>query len=105
MRSDPKLPHPDRMVRLAGAAHIVEHLTGDRPHVATLYRWATRGLAGCKLRTCYAGGHRRTTEQWVRQFFADVTEAKSGERVALPPSPERENRRRRASEILDEAGI
>ena len=105
MRTDPKLRHPDRMVRLAGAAHIVEHLTGDRPHVATMHRWATRGLAGVKLRTAYAGGHRRTTEAWIREFFADVTRAKTGESGVLPPSPERENRRRRASEILAKAGI
>lgn len=105
MRTDPKLPHPDRMVRFAGACHIVENLTGERPHVATIHRWAGRGLAGVKLKTVYAGGYRRTTEQWIREFFAAVHEAKTGERASLPPAPEREIRRRQAAKTLDRAGI
>ncbi|MEM6277071.1 MAG: DUF1580 domain-containing protein [Pseudomonadota bacterium] len=65
------------MVRLSAAACIVEKITGDRPHAATLHRWASRGLKGVKLKFVYAGGHRRTTEEWVREFFDAVTEAAS----------------------------
>ncbi len=64
------------LVRLSRAAAIVEKFTGERPHVATIHRWATRGLAGCKLETAYAGGYRRTSETWICQFFRCVTAAK-----------------------------
>ncbi|MDV6031966.1 MAG: DUF1580 domain-containing protein [Phycisphaera sp. RhM] len=67
------------------AARIVEKITGERPHAATLHRWASCGRTGVKLRTAYAGGHRRTTEDWIREFFDAVTQAASrhGEHVII----------------------
>lgn len=76
---------PIRMIRVSAAAHVVERITGERPHAATLHRWATRGLKGVKLRTAYAGGHRRTTEQWVREFFEAVTESANAGRSNTSP--------------------
>lgn len=74
----------DQMIRLSAAAGVVEDITGERPHAATLHRWATCGLQGVRLKTAYAGGIRRTTEAWIRTFFRDVTAAKAGERIAPP---------------------
>lgn len=73
-----------RLIRLSGAAAVVERITGERPHIATLHRWAQRGLCGVKLRTAFAGGHRRTTEQWIREFFDAVTAAHDGKSSQQP---------------------
>ncbi|TWT69345.1 DUF1580 domain-containing protein [Crateriforma conspicua] len=97
--------HPDRMMRLGASAGIVERITGERPHPSTIYRWATRGLKGVKLRTAFAGGHRRTTEQWIREFFANITEAVDGEAVDPPTPSNRKREINRAAAELDEAGI
>ena len=79
MHHKTKSTDPLRMVRLSAASCIVEKITGDKPNPSTLYRWHSRGLKGVKLRTAYAGGHRRTTEQWIREFFDAVTEAADGQ--------------------------
>ena len=73
--------NPLRMVRLSAAACIVEKITGDKPNPSTIFRWHSRGLKGVKLQTAFAGGHRRTNETWIRQFFDAVTEAADGPKV------------------------
>jgi len=108
--SDKTYIHPDRMVRLGPAAAIVQEITGERPHKATLYRWASRGLRGVRLRTAFAGGHRRTTEAWVREFFDAVTAAADGNQAShLPGTESRSDRRTRsvaaAARTLEAAGI
>lgn len=92
----PEMSDPNLLVRLSAAAGVVEKMTGERPHAATISRWTTRGLQGVRLRTCYAGGIKRTTEAWIRAFFRDVTAAKAGERVDLPAeeSPQSQSRDR-----------
>ncbi|MCA9141125.1 MAG: hypothetical protein KDB00_30350 [Planctomycetales bacterium] len=49
-----------------------------------MHRWASRGLKGVKLRTAYAGGHKRTTEEWLREFFDSVTAAAQGATERAP---------------------
>ena len=94
--------HSDQMVRLSMAAKIVESITGERPSTATIYRWASRGLAGQKLRTAFAGGHRRTTETWIREFFDAVTVAKDGDASGADAAPSRLGaKKRRAERELD----
>lgn len=68
----------EQLVKLSKVPAIVEQITGDRPHIATIHRWHLRGCKGVKLQTAFAGGHRRTTEKWVRDFFAEVTAAANG---------------------------
>lgn len=98
--------HPDRMVRLSKAGMIVAKITGEpAPSPSTIHRWALRGLKGVRLRTAYAGGQRRTTEDWVREFFSEVTAAADGERIDRPKSSSRESSIRRAERELAEAGI
>lgn len=92
-----------RLVRLSIASGIVEKITGERPHTATLARWASRGLAGCRLRTAYAGGYRRTTENWIREFFDAVTVAKSGGYSSTEPCDGIEDES--TEQALDDAGI
>ncbi|PHQ34322.1 DUF1580 domain-containing protein [Rhodopirellula bahusiensis] len=99
--------HPDRLLRLSGgAAQVVERRTGERPSAATMHRWTTRGLAGQKLRVQYAGGVKRTTEEWITQFFEAVTAAKLGDEAPEESSPARDpEARERAAAELEAAGI
>jgi len=69
----------DQLIKLSAVPAFVETITGDRPHIATIHRWRLRGCKGVKLQTAFAGGHCRTTETWVREFFAEVTAAANGD--------------------------
>lgn len=66
------------MLRMSGAAAYYERETGERPHVSTLHRYASRGLCNVKLKTQYVLGCRRTTPEWIDEFIAGVTAAKNG---------------------------
>src|SRR6185437_10074190 len=44
---------------------------GKRLHIATLYRWAGRGCGGRRLRTMRVGGVLCTSEEALREFFAN----------------------------------
>lgn len=75
-KPSPEFIPDDRQVRFAQASRFVEEITGEAPHPTIFYRWATVGLFGVKLRTAYAGGVKRTTRAWIREFFAEVNVAK-----------------------------
>ena len=86
------------LVRLSAAPAIVERMGGERVHKSAIYRWAQRGLRGVRLRTAFAGGHRRTCESWIREFFEAVTRAADGISY-LPTEPPARQQRRREAEI------
>jgi hypothetical protein len=92
---------PDLLVRLSATPPIIERITGERPHKSAIYRWAQRGLRGVRLRTAFAGGHRRTCETWIREFFDAVTAAADGggDDVVAVATPTRPARRDRDAEI------
>lgn len=46
-----------------------------RPHVATVWRWATRGCRGIQLETWAVGGKRFTTEEALERFMQRTTAA------------------------------
>jgi hypothetical protein len=98
----------DLMVRFGAATKIVEDkITGDPVSTASIYRWTTRGLYGIKLRTGFAGGHRRTTERWLREFFDAVTAAANtdGYQQPKPRLDHRADALARAQKELEEDGI
>ena len=64
-----------RQIRLSTVPLIIGQRTGDKPHIATVYRWVNQGLRGVKLRTSFVGGHRRTCEAWLDEFFVGIEEA------------------------------
>lgn len=80
----------DQLVRLSRAPKIVERITGERPHAGTIYRWASRGIRGKRLKTAYAGGHKRTSEVWIREFFDKLNTAAGTD----SPSPVAKSKRR-----------
>jgi hypothetical protein len=89
---------PDLLVRLSATPPIIERITGERPHKSAIYRWAQRGLRGVRLRTAFAGGHRRTCETWIREFFDAVTVAADGEATAPLATSARPSRNDRAAD-------
>jgi hypothetical protein len=96
----------DQLIKLSKVPAIVEEITGDRPHVATIHRWHLRGCKGVKLQTAFAGGHRRTTEMWVREFFDAVTAAANGGALTRSgETPNGSDAHDRAERELAEAGI
>jgi hypothetical protein len=90
---------PDLLVRLSASPSIIERITGERPHKSAIYRWAERGLRGVRLCTAFAGGHRRTSETWIREFFDAVTAAAEREVTAPMVTPAQLPRNDRAADI------
>jgi hypothetical protein len=70
----------DKLQKVSRVPGIVEAITGDRPHICTIHRWIRKGCKGVKLQTAFCGGHRRTSERWVQEFFDAVTQAADGTR-------------------------
>ena len=65
--------------------HLPHRRAGKKPHVATLYRWSTRGVRGVTLETIQVGGTRCTSIEALQRFaehlsspfVADVPQFKS----------------------------
>ena len=73
-----------------------------RPHVSTLWRWATRGVRDRKLQTVLRGGRRFTRSLWLDDFLVPQDDA--------PATTSRTNRQReaaidKAAAELESAGI
>ena len=72
---------------------------GKRPHVATLYRWAQRGLRGVRLETIRVGGTLCTSVEAIQRFF---------ERLSIDemqPTTSSKETAEDAERILSELGI
>ena len=57
----------------AAAARLPCRRAGKRPHVATVYRWAKRGLRGVVLETLQVGGTLCTSHEALQRFFEALT--------------------------------
>src|SRR4051812_43788931 len=61
---------------LADAARLPflpQRRRGKRPHVATLYRWAQRGIRGIRLETIRVGGTLCTSAEAIQRFFQQLS--------------------------------
>lgn len=70
--------HTEELLELNKVPADLEHRTGKRLNVATIYRWASRGIAGIQLETILVGGNRFTSAQALNRFFTQSTLAKQG---------------------------
>lgn len=61
---------------LVEAAGWLERRFGRRPNVATVWRWAIKGVRGVRLHTIALGRFRFTTEQALEQFIAATSVAR-----------------------------
>lgn len=99
---------PAALIRLAEVPQHLPRKNGRLVNLATVHRWALRGIAGRKLRVVVLGGAKHTSLNWLGEFIREVTEARgiaTDPNVAAPRSP---NKRRTestaASTRLDRAG-
>lgn len=77
----------------------------NRISLKTLYRWATRGVRGAKLRTIRLGHQVCTCDAWVREFIEQLN---AGRPEVLPgeqPTDREVARRQQVDEALNEAGL
>lgn len=58
----------------------------NKPHVATLYRWMSRGVRGIRLRTFLVGGRRYTSREALDEFINAASQVgkQSGEVTTVP---------------------
>jgi hypothetical protein len=94
----------EELIPLRAAARLIpsSRANGKPVHVATLHRWALRGVRGKRLTTVIVGGARYTTRSAV---FAWIRELNAGSALpSLAPKPD-PDRVRRAEEILKRAGL
>ncbi|MEX2217051.1 MAG: DUF1580 domain-containing protein [Phycisphaeraceae bacterium] len=94
----------DHYISLSAATRLAPcKANGKRIHIATITRWARRGLRGVRLRTVKFGRTPCTTEAWLHEFFEALAEADefTSSNIPRPPSTrERDRAARRAREIL-----
>lgn len=66
------------------------HIPGT-PHIATIFRWATRGVRGQQLETIVRGGRRYTSLEAIGRFIEATTAAAPGasQRQATPTTRQR----------------
>lgn len=74
----------------------------NRPAIATIWRWATRGVRGVILRTMVVGGRRYVTPRDVAEFLETLNTAPPR---ALEKSQAPGGRGKRAAESLARAGF
>ena len=58
----------------------LEKITGKRPHIASIYRWIQKGIAGVQLETLIIGGTRLTSTEALDRFFQESTKAKESQK-------------------------
>ena len=63
----------DRVMSLAEAAEWFERRFGRRPHTASIWRWATKGVKGVKLETISMGRYRYTTSAALEKFVSETS--------------------------------
>lgn len=64
----------EEVISLTQAAkQLPQRRQGKRPHVATLYRWASRGLRGIQLETIQVGGTLCTSLEALQRFFEQLS--------------------------------
>ncbi len=76
---------------------------GKRPHVATLFRWATVGVRGVVLETIQCGGTRCTSLEALQRFFDRCTDPAASAKTRTTKARQREMVR--AERELNAAGI
>ena len=83
------------VMTLTEAAGWLERRFGRRPNVATVWRWATRGMKGVRLATISLGRFRYTTEAALERFIHETSvadgscrQSNPGESAAAPDAGE-----------------
>jgi hypothetical protein len=62
----------ESLLTLRDAARELPGRGGKRVHIATVWRWAKRGVRGHRLETTLVGGTRCTSRQAVQRFLLQL---------------------------------
>jgi hypothetical protein len=91
------------LMSIPDAATHLGKLTGQKPHVSTLWRWCLKGCRGVKLESICVGGKRFVTRTAIERFVENSTAKQTPSDVTVvsitphaPPHVVRHNERRRA---------
>ena len=76
----------------------------NRPSVASLWRWAIRGVRGVRLATIAIGGRRFVSRDAVNEFL-EALNRRTADKAVPPAAGEASARTRRAAATLDAAGF
>ena len=94
----------ETVISLTEAAKILPiRRAGKRPHVATLHRWASRGLHGVQLDTIQVGGTRCTSVAALQRFFDALSAPTST--VAPRSNRSRAHTLKQAAQKLKDLGL
>jgi len=63
----------EKPLTLPAAAIFLGGITGQKPHVSTLWRWCLKGCHGVKLESICIGGKRFVTRSAIERFVEDST--------------------------------
>ena len=92
--------HGESLVPINDASEI----TPGRPHLATVYRWFTKGVrGGIKLETVLVGGRRFTSREAI-QRFCDRLSGDRGDAVHVRTPKQRQRAAAKANDELSKAG-
>jgi hypothetical protein len=91
----------ERILPLAEAAKSLP----NRPHLATIARWGTRGCRNVVLETLLLGGRRVTSAEALERFFTRVTAAAHGVPAQAETPRQRERQIERAERRAEELGL
>jgi hypothetical protein len=103
----------EQLISLSDAAKTLPvRRQGKRPHLATLYRWTSRGCRGVILESVQIGATRCTSKEALARFFHQLTAANGSQDAESKPAENPAKRRKRrdkekkaAAKECDEAGI
>ena len=84
------------------AKRLPQRRRGSRPHVATMYRWAQRGVKGVRLEALQVGGTLCTSLEALQRFFDILSEPRA---PAPNKRPDRQREIDAAERDCERAGI
>ena len=95
----------EEVVSLAAATkHLPKRRGGKRPHVSTLYRWATAGVRGIRLEVIRVGSTQCTSLEALQRFCERCT-AGDADRPVPTTTKQRRHQQQQAEAELAAAGI
>lgn len=80
----------ERPLSLSAAAAYIGRLTGDKPHISTIWRWCSKGCKGIRLESIYIGGKRYVTVSAIERFIEALSQPDDSSATArgiTPASP------------------
>lgn len=85
----------ESLISLSKAARLAP----GRPHLSTVWRWATAGFRGIRLETVTVAGRRLTSAEALRRFFEATN------RVGAPSDSLNGRPTIKTTDVLQRAGI